>query len=240
MKHLMFTVLVGLTVGLGLSKGAAADDRAWAWSPLGVGLAAPIQLPFMESDVYGLRFGGFFADNAEVRGLDFGLVELTTGSFGGIAAAGVNWTMGSAYGVQFGALANVVGVNAVALHVAPVNAIYGDAIGAQLGFINFDTGFRGARLGFINWSNTVSAGLEMGFLNVSREDYSGAELGLLNFASKSNGLQLGLFNISKGPSTGVQVGLVNAADYLSGVQIGLINMICKGPVPLMVLANASF
>ncbi|MBQ0031449.1 MAG: hypothetical protein KBT68_01465, partial [bacterium] len=59
---------IALAVGLGFNGLTNAEDRAWAWSPLGIGIAAPIQLPFVESDVYGIRIGGLFGYNHDVYG----------------------------------------------------------------------------------------------------------------------------------------------------------------------------
>ena len=83
------------------SASAIADEeesRAWAWSPLGIGIAAPLQLPFMSSDIWGLRLGGAFAYNADMFGVDCGLVEISTGSVAGLQGAAFTWTMGDAYG----------------------------------------------------------------------------------------------------------------------------------------------
>ena len=71
---------VALAVAFGLNGLANAaertDERSWKWSPLGIGLAAPVQLPFIESDVHGLRMGGLFGYNHDVYGLDVGVAEV--------------------------------------------------------------------------------------------------------------------------------------------------------------------
>ena len=81
MKKSVAVLLTGLVVGLGFVNASNADDRAWAWSPVGIGLAAPIQLPYMTTDVYGLRLGGFFGANNDVYGLDLGVAEYSAGDF---------------------------------------------------------------------------------------------------------------------------------------------------------------
>lgn len=85
MKKLM--VIAALTAGLVVS--AQAEERAWAWSPLGMGIAAPVQLPFIQSDVYGIRIGGLFGYNADVYGLDAGVAEICSGDFAEIGRAHV-------------------------------------------------------------------------------------------------------------------------------------------------------
>ena len=64
MKKSTMMMAVALAIGLGVS--AKAEERSWAWSPIGIGLAAPIQLPPVMSDVYGLRLGGFFGYHHDV------------------------------------------------------------------------------------------------------------------------------------------------------------------------------
>ena len=108
MKKSMVTALIGLAAGFCFVNGAQADERAWAWSPLGIGIAAPLQLPFMDSDIYGIRLGGFLGYNNDVYGIDAGVVEISTGDVIGLQAAGFTWTSGDAIGLQVGAVANVV------------------------------------------------------------------------------------------------------------------------------------
>ena len=77
-------------IALVWNTSAIADEeesRSWAWSPLGIGIAAPLQLPFMSSDIWGIRLGGAFAYNEDMFGLDCGLVEISAGSVAGRTAS---------------------------------------------------------------------------------------------------------------------------------------------------------
>ena len=240
MKKSMVTLMIGLAVGLGFTNASQAEERAWNWSPLGIGLAAPIQLPFMESDVYGLRVGGLLGYNNEVRGLDVGVTELCTGSFIGLQGALFTWTDGDAYGIQVGALANVVNAKMFGLQAGCVNADWSDVTGLQLGLVNYDTAFAGVQLGgLVNWDVSTSFGVQLGLANCDQDEFKGWAAGLVNYAVRYSGLQLGVFNVVD-EVTGCQLGIVNACDKMRGVQIGLVNLICEGPLPVMVLANASF
>ena len=241
MKKSMIAAMIGLAIGTGFTNAARAEEqRSWNWSPLGIGIAAPIQLPFMETDVHGLRIGGLFGCNQDVCGLDAGLCEVSSGSFAGVGAAAFNWVGKNAYGLQVGALANVVALDAYGLEAGLVNVVHGGFTGLQLGLVNYDANFAGGRFGLVNWSKTTSAGFDIGLVSVSGEDFAGLKLGALNLADRFVGAQIGLFNLSDGPSTGFQLGLVNAANYFTGLQLGIINLICKGPLPVMLIANASF
>ena len=239
MKKSTVAALIGLAVGFGLTNASQAEERAWNWSPIGIGLAAPAQLPFMNSDVYGLRIGGFLGYNADVYGLDLGVAELITGDFMGLQGAAFTWTEGRVYGVQLGAVANMVGSKMLALQLGCVNAVWGSAGGAQFGLVNYDADFTGLQMGLVNWDVSTSYGVQFGLVNADQDDFTGWAAGFVNYANKFTGFQLGCFN-AVAEVTGYQVGLVNACDKLHGVQFGLVNLVCEGPLPIMVLANASF
>jgi len=242
MKKSVAVAIIGLAVGFGYISHAATDDRAWRWSPIGIGIAAPAQIPYMSSDVYGLRIGGFLGYNNDVYGVDVGIAELSTGSVLGLQVAGMTWTEEDVYGVQAAAIANVIGEKMIALQVAPVNAVWGDAGGLQIGVANYDGAtFAGFQVGgVINWNNGPAYGFEVSPINVNREDFLGCALGgLVNYSEKMKGFACGLINVSY-EMTGYQLGLVNACDQMHGVQIGLLNLICESKLPIMLIANASF
>lgn len=240
MKKSIATLAIGLAVGLGLSNVSKADERTWRWSPIGIGLAAPIQLPYMSSDIYGLRISGFYGANHDVYGLDCGVSGYCSGEFRGLQVGAFDWTEGNVYGVQFGAVANVVGGRSYAAQFGLVNVVWDDAFGAQFGVLNYDTDFTGIQLGVLNWNLNASYGLEIALANANQDEYAGCALGaLVNYADTFRGLELGLINTAY-DMTGAQVGLVNACDRMHGVQIGLLNMICESKLPLMVIMNASF
>lgn len=241
MNKTVKAVMIALAIGFGINSIAHADDRAWIWSPIGIGIAAPAQLPFMSSDVYGLRFGGFLGYNNDVYGLDAGVAELTTGDFAGIQAAVMTWTEGDACGIQAGVLGNVINGKSLLLQAGFVNVNWDDAAGIQFGLVNYDASYAGLQAaGVINWNNAPSYGLQFALVNANQDEFSGFALGgLVNYGQSFRGFQCGLVNATY-DVTGYQLGLVNACDTMHGVQIGLINLICESKLPLMVLANAAF
>lgn len=239
MKKCMVAALIGMAVGLGLARNAQAEERAWNWSPLGVGLAAPIQLPFTESDVYGLRLGGFFGNNNDVYGLDFGVAELCAGDFIGLQGSLFSWTEGRVRGVQLAALANVVNGNAAGVQLACVNTVWGEAKGLQLGVVNYDAAFAGVQFGLLDWNNSSSYGAQFGVANANQDEFVGWSVAPVNYSLRYKGCQLGCVN-SADEVTGCQIGVFNACNKLRGVQIGLLNLIASSSLPVMVIANASF
>ena len=240
MKKSTMMMAVALAIGLGVS--AKAEERSWAWSPVGIGIAAPIQLPFVDSDVYGLRLGGLFGYNRDVYGIDVGVAEVCSGGFRGLQVSAMSWIERSdVYGVQASALANVVNASTIALQIAPVNVVWEDAVGAQLGAINFTTDFRGVQVGgLINWNDLASYGLQLGLVNANQQEFYGWSFGgIVNYADSFSGLACGLVNVAY-DVTGCQIGVFNACDHMHGVQFGLVNMICGSKLPIMVIANAWF
>ena len=240
MKKSTMMMAVALAISLGVS--AQAEERSWVWSPVGIGIAAPIQLPYVDSDVYGLRLGGLFGYNHDVWGLDVGVAEVCSGGFRGLQVAGLSWVeRDNVYGMQASALANVVNASTIALQVAPVNVVWEDALGAQFGLVNFTTEFRGLQCGgIINWNDLASYGLQVGLVNANQQEFFGWTFGaVVNYADTFNGLACGLVNVAY-DVTGCQIGLFNACDHMHGVQFGLVNLICGSKLPIMVLANAWF
>ena len=236
------TMMMAVALAIGLGGSAQAEERSWAWSPVGIGIAAPIQIPFVESDVYGLRLGGLFGYNHDVYGLDLGVAEVCSGGFRGLQVSALSWVDNdNVYGVQAGALANVVNACTKALQVAPLNVVWEEALGAQLGLVNVTTEFCGLQLGgLVNWNDLASYGLQLGAVNANQQEFYGwAFGGLVNYADSFDGFACGFVNVAYDVK-GCQLGVFNACDHMHGVQIGLVNMICGSKLPIMVIANAWF
>lgn len=240
MKKLMTIVAIALTVATGLSEARAAGERTWEWSPLGLGIAAPIQLPFTETDVYGIRLGGLFGSNADVCGLDVSLAALERGQMVGVQVAGFTWAVQDVYGLQVGAVANVVRENVVGVQLGLVNADFGELNdGLAVGAVNYSLAYDGVQVAALNWNATVSAGVQVGVGNYAAEEYAGGAVGAVNLAGAMTGCQLGAVNCAN-DVTGCQIGFVNATERLHGVQIGALNLVTESVLPIMVVVNASF
>ena len=241
MKKFLMAMTVGLAAGFCFGEKDMDDERSWAWSPVGVGLAAPIQLPFIESDVYGLRLGGLFGFNHDVYGLDLGVAEMCGGSFAGLQGSVLSWTEDNAYGLQLGMLGNVVNGRSIALQIGCVNVDWDDATGVQLGVANYNSNYAGVQFaGVINWNKISSCGLQLSPINANQAEYFGWAFGaIVNYSEKFRGFGCGFVNVAY-EVTGLQLGVVNACDRMQGVQLGLVNLICESKLPIMVLANANF
>ncbi|OGS18156.1 MAG: hypothetical protein A3J83_03135 [Elusimicrobia bacterium RIFOXYA2_FULL_40_6] len=111
--------------------------------------------------------------------------------------------------------------------------------GAQLG--SFYAGVSDKIIGHQNalvTNGNIVEGYQDGFINIGK-DVSGHQYGFINIAGRMNGVQTCFLNVSS-EVNGMQIGVLNITQKMHGIQIGLLNIISKGPLPAMVLFNASF
>ena len=160
-------------------------------------------------------------------------------NFAGIQCSAFSWTVENAYGVQLAPIANVVDGDVYGIQISAVNVDWGDVWGLQLGLVDYCNSFHGVQFGGINWNNTPSHGWQVAVANANQEDFAGFMVGAVNYSLRMVGCQIGVLNIGDG-DMGCQIGLINAVQRMHGVQIGAVNLICEGPLPIMVIANASF
>jgi len=126
--------------------------------------------------------------------------------------------------------------------VLGLNRTDGDFLGVSWAWLGMSwvggtmTGFQGS---LINLAEQGMLGLQLGVANVTGGESVGLGLGAVNITQTMSGAQVGVVNVAD-DFEGLQFGLVNVARRLYGVQIGLANIIQEGPLPFMVLVNASF
>ena len=189
---------------------AIAAGTAMAWSPVGFSIVTPAQLPYVTSDVYGLRLNCIFGCNENVKGVDIGLAGSATGVEQGLQCGLIDVVYGDAAGLQLTGL----GYN-----------------GGE-----FD-GLQAAAL--CNWNELAVCGVQLAFANVDKTEFRGLAFGAFDMAEKVVGAQVGGINLASSVE-GLQLGVVNACDSMKGVQLGLVNMITSSRLPVMVLANVWF
>lgn len=210
------------------------------WDAVALGIAAPVQTSPAENSVYGFRFGGFYAYNSDVCGLDVGVAQVTSGDFDGLQLSAFNWAGYDSTGLRLGVFGNVSDGNHAGIHAGLVNVVMGEVLGAQLGALCYGGAFYGAQFGLLaNWNSFVSCGWQTGILNYNQEKFAGMALGVFNLGEKVSWVQLGAVNTAY-EVKGVQIGVLNACDELCGVQIGVLNIVDSSPLPIMPVVNASF
>lgn len=122
--------------------------------PIQISLVTPVQIFPENYGIVGLRLNLIYGRQAYVQGIDWGLINVTTG--------------GTSKGIQVG----LVGLND------------GNFVGLQYNFVNITHGsFKGLQWGFVNNAGTMS-GLQLGFINIADNMLSGLQIGLINIIHK--------------------------------------------------------
>ena len=231
------TCFAAFAVAAAVCAYAQDDERetsssAVGWTPLAVGIASPVQLPWgaSEWDVFGLDVNLFYSDASKMSGLDIaGLAAVTRDDMKGVQLAGLfNYGLADVYGVRatFG------------LNMCP-NTVRGFEVGA--------VGLRGELVG-CDFSLFASAqhgvyGLAVGgFATFADKEMYGCTIaGIANVAPEVHGCQAGiLFNMTK-ELHGAQIALVNFAEYCeNGFQIGLVNIVMSNQIKVLPFVNGRF
>jgi hypothetical protein len=140
--HLLFAAIALILI----ASPALAQPR-----PIQIALVTPVQIFPEDESITGVRWNILYGRNVTVRGLDFGLINHTTG--------------GLSKGVQLG----LVGVAESDFlgwqHNYLVNYSKGDFEGFQWGFFNYAGQASGFQLGFFNYAGSMH-GLQVGLINV--------------------------------------------------------------------------
>ena len=243
MKKLLLALVPAMMMASAQAESSAYDtDAADRWfTPLEINLASPLQVPPSVRNVYGVRLDIIYGRALNVYGLDLGIVGVNNADMAGIEVEGFNWIMGNQYGLQVGAIGNVVMKHSYGLNLSGIiNRYHDTSAGLSVSLLDFTTGYDGVEIGALTWDSVALTGAQIGIVNVAK-DFAGAEIGALNYCNGNmTGLQIGVFNSVAGIASGVQIGAFNAAQNLTGVQIGVINLNIEGAWPMMVLVNANF
>ena len=165
----------------------AAEYEAVGWTPIALGIASPVQLPWGRAmwDVFGVDINILYSDAPKMYGL----------GIGGIAMA----TRDDMMGVQVSALCNwatkdVGGVRAT----LGGNIAYGNTYGMEAGLFGYrPSEFWGWDTEFLGSYDYYMWGLEIaGICNITAEQSYGAAIAIGgNYAKLAYGLQMcGIFN----------------------------------------------
>ena len=207
------------------------EEGAIGWTPVAVGLASPVQLPWGSHkwDVYGLNLGLIWTDAPKVYGLDVtGFASATRDDLIGLKATALcNWNDADVYGLR----ATVGG-----------NFCWGTEYGADLGLFAVRKVMYGLDVEFVGSYQDEFRGLQLaGLANVSTKLSHGAGIAIgCNWAPTMEGFDLAIFNYAE-TLDGCQVGVVNYAKECPwGFQIGLVNIIMDNQWKVLPIVNGYF
>ncbi|MGH2570192.1 MAG: LA_2272 family surface repeat-containing protein [bacterium] len=147
-----------LTVLL-LAATARAEEK-----PIQIALFDPVQIFDRSMSIKGGRLNVLYGFNADVRGLDIGLA---------------NRTSGSVKGFQWGVF-GLVEADFEGWQYNFISITEGFLQGLQTGAVTSNKSVKGVQIAFINVSKDVE-GLQLGLLNITH-DLHGLQIGLLNVA----------------------------------------------------------
>ena len=167
------------------TKSADASGSS-GWSPFGFSVINPIQIPWDDMDVYGLRLSVLYGRNEDVYGLDLGgLVSVADGDLWGLEFSGLVNSVGSSSGaLQFAGLVNHSAGDFSGWQTAAIaNAVGGSMAGIQIACVNLADELGGLQLGVYNQAGRAS-GLQIGVINYA-ESMCGIQIGAINIISDS-------------------------------------------------------
>lgn len=213
------------------AEATATDEESVGWTPVALGLATPVQIPWsFDWDVFGLDLNLFYSDCNLMYGWEL--------------SAGANTARRDLIGLQTAPLFNLANRESIGSQISLFNmsnrkfiGFTADAVGITRDFVGFKADLLGGACGsdFYGLQAAIAA-------NAVREDMYGLQVAPgANFARKVYGAQFAMaFNMTS-ELHGAQIGLVNyAATCPFGFQIGLVNLIMDNQVPFLPIVNAYF
>ena len=207
------------------------EEGAIGWTPVAVGLASPVQLPWGSHkwDVYGLNIGLIWTDAPKMYGLDVtGFASATREDLMGAKVTALcNWNDADVYGLR----ATLGG-----------NLCWGTEYGVDAGLFAVRKVMWGVDVEFVGSYQDEFHGVQVaGLANVSTKMCYGAGLALgCNWAPTMYGFDLAIFNYTD-ELHGCQFGVVNfARECPWGFQIGLVNIILDNAWKVLPIVNGYF
>lgn len=119
--------------------------------PVQLALFNPVQIFDENTSITGLRINIIYGKNAQVSGLDWGLIN--------------HMTSGVSKGVQFG-LVGIVEADFMGWQDNGVNITHGKFEGLQWGIVNYAGTVSGVQIGLVNYAANMTKGLQIGLVNI--------------------------------------------------------------------------
>ena len=203
---------------------------AIGWTPIQVGLFAPVSLPWgFDWDVKGFGVNLFYMETVKFEGLGIsGIASRTRGEVGGILASGLcNW--------------NDEDVRGLGLTLG-ANLGFGDVYGIDVATFGMRNLMKGIDCNLAASYQKEFVGCQISCIcNFTENDCSGASFALaLNMSKVQTGFQAAVINSTE-ELHGAQVGFINIAHECPfGFQIGLINIILDNRIKILPIVNGYF
>jgi len=167
MKTQFSVFFLALFIGVCGASVASAQDGG-NYTPFMLSFASPLEVPFRDFDVGGLRLSIIYGECRDFDGLDLGLAGRATGHGNGLQSCAINIIDGDGVGLQANWL---------------VGFVKGEYDGLQVGGVNYAV---------------KAQGLQIGLLFNGADYMQGVQIGLINVARTMIGVQIGLVNVIQG------------------------------------------
>ncbi len=208
-------------------------DGAVGWTPIAVGIASPLQLPWGRAvwDVFGLDMNLFYSDAPKMYGIGVGGIAMATrDDLAGLQASLLcNWASADVYGIRATLGANVA---------------YGESYGLEAGVAAYrPNAMWGVDVNLLGAYQHEFNGVQVsGLANVARDQSYGMTAALFgNYAATAYGLQLAFIINYTAELHGCQISFVNIASTCPwGFQIGLVNIILDNAIKVLPFVNCYF
>ena len=203
---------------------------AIGWTPVQVGLFAPVSLPWgFDWDVKGFDLDIFYMETVKLQGFGVsGIASRNRDNLDGLLVSGLcNWHDKDVRGV-----AATIGAD----------LCFGDFYGINISSFGLRNLMKGMDVNLIGSYQKNFVGWQTSCIcNFTENDCTGASFALaLNMAKVETGFQAAFIN-SAAELHGVQIGIINVAQECPwGLQIGLINIILDNRVKILPLVNGYF
>lgn len=177
MKTLVSAVGLAMVLCMGVAPVVSAQNTSVAGVPVAVAqengpytpfmlsFTSPLEVPFRDFDVGGLRVNIIYGECQNFDGLDLGLAGRIKGHGNGLQSNAINIIDGDGLGLQ------------------------GNWI---VGFVKGE--YDGLQVGAVNYADTMQ-GLQIGALYNGANYMQGLQIGLINTARTMIGVQIGLVNV---------------------------------------------
>jgi hypothetical protein len=133
--------------------------------PINLALVPSIQIVGETQSVTAFRLG-IWSRNADMTGLDLGIVAQNSGSFTGLQITAVGLVGGDFTGWQNNWLASIANGNMQGLQVGAYTHSGTGSSGVQFGIYNTSDDFSGLQVGLVNITQVMRSGLQIGLINI--------------------------------------------------------------------------
>ncbi|MBP5429948.1 MAG: hypothetical protein J6Y25_03580 [Elusimicrobiaceae bacterium] len=120
--------------------------------------------------LYGFQWNLLFGEVGELRGINEALAVAKVNEGYGINSAWIYARTNHFYGAQ-GAIVSINDSFFGGLQAGLINLSHGKVIGAQFGFYNQVADLHGVQLGFVNYAQHISKGLQIGLVNIAKNGW---------------------------------------------------------------------